>query len=257
MKLADNVYAVLALAHPIRVNAGFVVTDEGVVVIDSGWTHPSALTILGYIEAVASSSQIKYLILTEHHSDHIFGAHVFKANGAQIIAHRLTKEFLESHGEDYVEAMIERNNKPWREAKAMPQGYDFGRTFFQKVEVVLPDRTIGESTELRLGGEELRLIPTPGHLLDCISVYLPRTKILFAGDTIYSGYPPTTRFGDASQWREWIKSLEGLKELEIEVIVPGHGLLCDKSEIEQNIRYLAKLLEEEGNEDERVIENRE
>ncbi|MCL0093066.1 MBL fold metallo-hydrolase [Dehalococcoidia bacterium] len=225
MRLADNVYALLDLAHPIGVNAGFVVTDEGVVIIDTGWTHSSALTILGSIEAAAPGKPIKWVILTEHHSDHIFGASVFKARGAQIIAHRLAKEFLESKGKDYVEQMIKLFNKHWQ---TMPQGYDFGRTFFQKVELVLPDRTIDETTDLHVGGEELRLIPTSGHLLDCISVYLPRTKILFAGDTIYSGYSPTTRFGDASQWREWIKSLEGLKELEIDVIVPGHGPLCDK-----------------------------
>jgi len=243
MRLADNVYAILDLAHPIGVNAGFIITDEGVVVIDSGWTHSSALTILGYIEAAAPRLPIKYLILTEHHSDHIFGAHIFKAKGAQIIAHRLTKEFLVNEGKDYVEWMVKLENKRWG---TMPEGYDFGRTFFQKVELVLPDRTIDESTDLYIGGEELRLVPTPGHLLGCISVYLPRTKILFAGDTIYSGYSPTTRFGDEQLWREWIKSLEHLRKLEIEVIVPGHGPLCDRFEIEQNLKYLANLLEERG-----------
>jgi transposase len=85
---------------------------------------------------------------------------------------------------------------------------------------VLHDRTIDEATEICVGGEEIRLLPTPGNLKDCISVYLPRTKILFAGDTIYSSYSPTTRFGNERLWREWIQSLERLKEFEIEVIVP-------------------------------------
>jgi glyoxylase-like metal-dependent hydrolase (beta-lactamase superfamily II) len=180
------------------------------------------------------------LILTEHHSDHVFGAHLFKAKGAEIIAHKSTKEFLEGDGKDYVEIMIKLHNKPWQ--GGMPEGYDFGRTFFQKVELVLPDKTIDESTELYVGSEELRLTPSPGHLEGCISVYLPRTKILFAGDTIYSGYSPTTRFGDEQLWREWIKSLERLRELEIEVIVPGHGPLCNRFEIEQNLKYIANLL---------------
>jgi cyclase len=111
------------------------------------------------------------------------------------------------------------------------------------VELMLPDRTIGEPTDLAVGGELLKLIPTPGHLADCVSVYLPQKKILFAGDTIYSGYPPTTRFGDERLWREWITSLERLKQLEVETIVPGHGPLCGKSEIDRNIEYLAKLLQ--------------
>lgn len=232
MQLADNVYAVLDLAHPIGVNAGFVVTREGVVVIDSGLTHPSALTILGYIEAAAPGSQIKYLILTEHHSDHIFGAHVFKAGGAEIIAHKLAREYLESEGQGYVEARMFE----------MPGGFDFGRTFYRNVELVLPDRTIDGPADLSVGGELLRLIPTPGHLLDCISVYLPRSRILFAGDTVYSGYPPTTRFGDERLWSQWIVSLKRLKQLDIERIVPGHGPLCGKSEIDRNIEYLTGLL---------------
>lgn len=233
MRLAENVYAVLDLTHPIGVNAGFVVTKEGVVAIDAGLTHSSALTIVGYIQAAAPWSLIKYLVLTEHHSDHIFGAHVFKARGAEIIAHRLVRQFLESEGQGYVQSRIVE----------MPGGPDLGQIFYQNVELVLPDWTIDEPTDLFVGGQVLKLIPTPGHLLDCISVYLPQERILFAGDTIYSGYPPTTRFGDVQLWREWIGSLKRLKQLDIETIVPGHGPLCDKSEIDRNIEYLTGLLE--------------
>ena len=232
MQLAENIYAVLDLAHPIGVNAGFVVTKEGVVAIDAGLTHSSALTILGYIQAAAPGSLIRYLILTEHHSDHIFGAHVFKARGAEIIAHKLTRQYLQSAGDDYVEAR----------ALEVPGGPDSGRTFYRNVELVLPDTTVGEVTDLLVGGELLKLIPTPGHLSDCISVYLPRSRILFAGDTIYSGYQPTTRFGDEQLWRQWIASLEHLKQLDIETIVPGHGPLCNKSEIGRNMEYLVGLL---------------
>jgi cyclase len=233
MRLAENVYAVLDLAHPIGVNAGFVVTHGGVVVIDSGLTHSSALTILGYIQAAAPDSPIRYVILTEHHSDHIFGAHVFKARGAEIMAHKLTREFLESQGRDYVQARITET----------PGGPEFGDTFYRNVELALPDRTIDGPTDLLAGNELLKLIPTPGHLADCISVYLPQKKILFAGDTIYSGYPPTTKFGDERLWSEWITSLERLKQLDVETIVPGHGPVCGKSEIDRNIEYLARLLQ--------------
>jgi cyclase len=243
MKIADNVHAVLDLAHPIGVNAGFVTTREGTVVIDSGWTTSAALTILGYIDAVAPKGAIKYLILTEHHSDHIFGAHVFKARGAKILAHKLVKEFIEKEGNDYVKEMMDARNKVWLGAGMMPNGYDFGKTFFAGTKIVLPDVTIDETYLLCVGAEELRLIPTPGHLADCVSVYIPRTKVLFAGDTIYSGYSPATKFGDAELWRQWITSLEYLKTLEIDAIVPGHGPLCTKSEIEQNLRHISMLLE--------------
>lgn len=243
MKIAENVYAVLDLAHPIGVNAGFVVTEEGVVVVDSGWTHASALTILGYIDAVAPHGDVRYLIWTEHHADHIFGGHPFKERGAEVIAHRLVSEFLQDEGRSYVSQQRGARNDVWRNSTIVPEGCDFGATFFRDVELVLPDRTIDEETMLRVGREEIRLIPTPGHLRDSICVYLPRAKVLFAGDTVYSGYPPTTRFGDQELWRLWVSSLERLCELEIRTIIPGHGAPCGRDELERNAGFLRKLLD--------------
>ena len=98
MKICGNIYAVLGLHHPLGVNSGFVVTDEGVVVIDASWTYYSALTILGYIKAIAKDKPIKYLIWTEHHSDHIFGSIVFVREGAKVIAHKNAYEHLREIG---------------------------------------------------------------------------------------------------------------------------------------------------------------
>ncbi len=110
--------------------------------VDSGWTRLSALTILGYIRAAAGDADIKFLVLTEHHSDHIFGAKIFKEQGAKIIAHAKTKEFLEGEGKDYVKFMIERQNRPWADIR--DPGYDIGANLFSGVEIVLPDVTIDE-----------------------------------------------------------------------------------------------------------------
>ncbi len=98
-----------------------------------------------------------------------------------------------------------------------------------------------------VGGEEIRLIPTPGHLESNISVYLPRARILFAGDTVYSGYPPTTRFGHPELWKRWIRSLELIKALNVDKIVPGHGPICGKEEVQRNIEYLGGLLKQKKN----------
>lgn len=75
-----------------------------------------------------------------------------------------------------------------------------------------------------------------------ISVYHPASQTLIAGDTIYEGMPLTTRFGGPKQWRQWIKSLERLQQLDIKKIVPGHGKICEKEEIQRNIDYLEEFL---------------
>jgi len=86
------------------------------------------------------------------------------------------------------------------------------------------------------------LLYTPGHVPSEISVYHPKSKTLFAGDTVYEETPLTTRFGGPTQWKLWIQRLEKLDELDIENIVPGHGRICGKDEIQKNIDYLENLL---------------
>ena len=106
----------------------------------------------------------------------------------------------------------------------------------------LPDRVIEEDTILRLKDEEIHLLVTPGHVSSELSVYHPVSRTLFAGDTIYEGTPPNTRFGGPAEWQVWISNLERLKQLEINVICPGHGKLCSKKEIDKNIAYLKGIL---------------
>ncbi|RLF02514.1 MAG: hypothetical protein DRK00_09940 [Thermoprotei archaeon] len=235
------VYAVLGLQHPWGVNAGFIVTEEGVVVIDASWTVHSALTILGYARAVAPGKRIKYLVWTEHHSDHIFGSVVFVREGAKVVAHRAAAEFLKEVGgiRGYMKLMRKRVNE--RYADLLKRGYDVGAVVFEGVEDVWPDVLIEGEHSLELGGVEFRLIPTPGHTPSNLVVFLPQYRVLFAGDTVYSRYPPVTRFATPELIEKWIESLEMLLELDVDVIVPGHGPLCGREEVERNLAELKRI----------------
>jgi len=241
VKICDHVYAVLGLHHPIGVNAGFIITDDGVVVVDAGWTYCSALTILGYIKAVAGNKPIKYLIWTEHHSDHIFGSIVFVREGAKVIAHRNAYVHLKEIGgiKGYVEFMKRKINEEYR--ALVEKGYDIGSIMFEGVEDVWPDILIDSEYSLRLGDLEIKLIPSPGHTPSNIVVYLPRCKVLFAGDTIYSRYPPNTKFTTPKLIKEWIRALNHLYTLDISIIIPGHGPPCSKDEIKRNKLILEEI----------------
>ncbi|MEW6686852.1 MAG: MBL fold metallo-hydrolase [Candidatus Edwardsbacteria bacterium] len=241
MLIRDNIYAVLGLAHPIGVNAGFVVSSHGVIVIDCGLTLNSALTIYSYIKAVSGDVPIKYLVYTEHHSDHIFGAKVFKEHGAKIISHTKTKEFLLTEGKDYVSFIVNRENSYETRQKFIAMGYDFGRSFVGDVKVILPDILLEKETKMNCGDTEFIIIPTPGHLDGCLSIYFPKAKVLFAGDTIYAGFPPTTQFGNIELWEKWVGSLNYLMTFDIETIIPGHGYLCGKEEIKKNLDYIERF----------------
>jgi len=232
MRVAQNVYAVLDMFHPIGVNAGFIVTKKHIVYVDAGWTIPSAQTILGYSFAVAPNNKPKYLIFTDHHPDHISGMKAFKEAGAKTIGHvnldLWLREYFIQNWRDFI--------AQWFEDEAEKE------LLFGDVELSPLDQTIDKDTVIRVDDEEIHVLYTPGHWKACLSVYLPSSRALFAGDTIFSGFEPTTRFGDKNLWKQWIESLHRLGNLDISCIIPGHGRLCSTKEISRHIRYLKELI---------------
>lgn len=233
LRLAKNVYAVLDLFHPIGVNAGFIVTKRHIVHVDSGHTIPSAQTIYGYSKAAAPENEPAYLIFTDHHTDHIFGMKVFREAGARTLGHARLDRWLT----EYMIASYKEIIKTF--------GLDEKRRELKygDVELFPLDETVDRDRVIEIDGEEIDILTTPGHWEACLSLYLPASRILFAGDTIYSGFNPTTRFGNKELWKKWINSLEKLSKLDIRTIVPGHGRICGKDEIPRHIRYLEDLLE--------------
>jgi len=202
------------------------------VYVDSGLTIPSAQTILGYSMAVAPNNKPKYLIFTDHHIDHVAGMKIFKAAGAKTIGHTN----LDLHLREY---LIQN----WREFIKQRIKDDTERELlFGDVELSPLDQTIDKDTIIKVDNEEIHILYTPGHWKACLSVYLPSSKVLFAGDTIFSGFEPTTRFGDKDLWQQWINSLEKLKKLNIKTIIPGHGRPCDIKEIPRHIAHLKQII---------------
>jgi len=215
-RITENVYAITNLYHTSEgfgTNAGIIFTAQAVVFIDSGMTIASGDFLWQTAHERMSGQEDLYLILTHHHSDHVFGMRALKEKGAKVIAHTAVKEFLENENGRYKRFIVEKCG--WDPQK--------GDKILGDVLLSLPDQLIEKDTVLRLNNEEIHLLVTPGHVPGEISVYHPASRTLFAGDTIYEGTPPTTRFGGPAEWRVWISHLERLKQLEVDVICPGHG----------------------------------
>jgi glyoxylase-like metal-dependent hydrolase (beta-lactamase superfamily II) len=237
-KITDDVYAVTGLYHSAEsaggVSAGVVFTENSVVFIDAGMTIASGEFLWNLVAERLKGGEEIYLILTHHHSDHVFGMRVFKDRGAKVIAHSATKWFIETRGAGYKQFIVDMD-------KLSPEE---GDSIYGDVLLAPPDQTIEADTVLNIDGVEIDLLATPGHVPGELSVYLPSAKVIFAGDTVYEGTPPHTRFGGPAEWREWIAQLDRLKRLNASAIVPGHGKLCDNSTIDENISHLEKLLEQ-------------
>lgn len=248
IEIAENVLAVMGLYHSAEsgftVNAGIIFTDQSVVFIDSGMSIASGEFLWGIAQKRMKGDEDIYLILTHHHSDHVFGMHAIKKRGAKVIAHSITGMwFRRLPGDQYKKFLAERDGWPPEKADRV----------YGNVVLSVPDEAIDQDTVLNVDGEEIHVLVTPGHVPSELSVYHPRSKTLFAGDTIYEGSELTTRFGSLVEWKIWVSQLERLKKLEIATIVPGHGKLCGEEEIDRNIDYLRSKIEKINKDSHREI----
>ena len=171
MRIAENVYAVMDLYHPIGVNAGFIVTKSHIVYVDSGHTIPSAQTIYGYSKAAAPENEPSYLILTDHHTDHIFGMKVFRNAGATTLGHKRLDRWMEEY-------LMPNFGKVIRTFGLDEKARDL---IYGDVELFPLDETVDQDTTITIDGEEIEILTTPGHWEACLSVYIPSSRILFAG----------------------------------------------------------------------------
>lgn len=237
-EIAKNVLAVTGLYHSAEgrfyVNAGIIFTDKSIIFTDTGMSIASGEFLWKIARKKMKGDENLNLILTHHHSDHVFGMHVLKEKGAKVIAHETVRYWFKRFtGERYKKFLAERQG--WSPEKA--------DEIFGKVVLTAPDKVVDQDTVLNIDGEEIHVLVTPGHVPSELSVYHPRSKTLFAGDTIYEGSRLTTRFGGPAEWKLWISQLERLKKLDIKIIVPGHGKLCSKEEIDRNIAFLREEVE--------------
>lgn len=236
-KLAENVFGVEHLYHskgPLAgVNAGIILTPESVIFVDSGMSIASSEYLWRLAQKKMEGQKKIYLILTHSHSDHVFGMRVMKDRGAEVIGHILTAEHLKDDDGNYFRFIIDMDGITREE----------GMKRYGPVVLYEPDRYIEKDTCLTIDGEEIRLFVTPGHTPDSICIYHPGSKILFAGDSVYEGMAPGTRFGGPEEWKEWISHLERLKKLDIKAVVPGHGKICGIRVLDQNISFLKRKID--------------
>lgn len=186
-------------------NAGFVVTPAGVVVIDALGSPALAQRLIAEIRRV-SAQPVTHVIVTHYHADHIYGLQVFKANGARILAHRAARDYLQS---DTARLRLEASRQelaPWVDAQTR---------------LVEADDWLDGDRTLTVGGVPMQIRHLgPSHTPEDLAVYLPRQKLLFAGDLVFRARIPFVGQADS---RQWIKSLDVLLGFDTTVIVPGHG----------------------------------
>jgi len=187
-------------------NAGFVVTEDGVLVVDALGSPTLANELIAEIRRV-TPLPIRYLVVTHFHADHSYGLQACKAAGAQILGHPSGREYLNS---ETARLRLEASRKelaPWIDAQTQLIGADRW----------LPD----VQTELRLGSFVFQIRHVgPSHTPEDLVVFVPKAGVLFAGDLVFRGRIPFVGQADS---RQWITSLATLIGFAPRIMVPGHG----------------------------------
>jgi cyclase len=207
-------------------NPSYVVTTDGVVVIDTPQLPTKAV---GMREEAESHGPIRYVINTEHHVDHIFGNYYFKGAGKVVHHQGVHDRFMVVYPElDPFAYAFE--SVPGPAARGTDLDDPEGAKLWPDRDTYYADPnkngiTFTGDLTLWVGNHTFHLLHTPGHTPGQVAVYIPEERTVFTGDTIFSACQTWLMTSDVDQW---ITSLDRIRGLEIERVVPGHGPITNK-----------------------------
>lgn len=245
-QISDGIYAYIDVKsgsanNRFGANAGIVIGDHGVLVVDTLTSAKEALTFMEDIRKV-TDKPIHYVVNTHYHLDHAFGNCLFADMGAEIICHANCRK-----------QTLVIKDKALETAKSL--GMDDAA--LEGTRIVVPNMAFKDTMELDLGNREVRLVYSgqDSHTAGSIVVWVPEQKVAFAGDILFTNFHPYLAEGDLEGWS---KSLDSLLALGAEKIVPGHGPLSGSKDIKDMKAYLtafdriAKNLCTAGNDIEKI-----
>lgn len=201
------------------VNTGFIVTEEGVIVIDTG---PSLRYGKEMRELIKSTTDqpIKYVFNTHHHPDHFLGNQAF--SDVSIYSLPKTENQIKVHGNAFAENM-----------------YRLVGDWMRSTESIPPSKAI-EVEELNLGSHKIKLMPFTGHTGSDLVIVDDKTGVVFASDMVFFQRALTTPHTPGLDI--WKKEIKALRELEYKLLIPGHGpVVEDYSALDQMEAYLSWL----------------
>ena len=225
-KIAENTYLVEGSTDNFSkdngghiVNVAFIVTDAGVVLIDTGPSLAYGKALRAAIATVTDKPVVQ-VFLTHHHPDHALGNQAFA--DVPIAALEGTKQLLAEQGDHMAENM-----------------YRIIGDHMRGTEVVLPTQIV-EAGVIEIGGHSLQLLALTGHTSADLAILDQRTGVLFAGDLVF--YQRALATPNTPGLEAWLADINTLQNLPWTLIVPGHGpLATDKQPFLQMHDYLTWL----------------
>ncbi|HEY7245309.1 MAG TPA: MBL fold metallo-hydrolase [Xanthobacteraceae bacterium] len=203
-------------------NSAFLVTDEGVLVVDTRQHPRDGQDLLVRIRRI-TDKPVKWVVNTHFHGDHTYGNSVFKTAGATIIAHSDTARIMQQVAEKEF-----ARRQPFFKARS----YDPG-----EVHLTLPDLTFAKEVRIRLGGREVRIAYLgPGQNPGDTFVFLPHDRAVFTPGAFARRSMPNMAFTPAVD--KWIDLLRQVAAMDIATVMPPHGDIATTADVAELAQFL-------------------
>lgn len=244
-------------------NAGLIVGQRERLLVDTFFDLAHTRCLLdAFGKYVSGGNEPQVTVNTHANGDHCYG-NVLTKSERVIASKRALSEMHEMPprklaGLIMAARLVKRSGPlgPWMSrlfnALGLRMGADFldaapyvleafSRFDFENIDFVLPNETFESELEIDLGDVHVRLIELgPAHTGGDIVAYVPEARTLFCGDLLFEGMHPLMWAGTPSSY---LQALERLLKFELDVVVPGHGNLTDRTGIVRHIEYLRGLRE--------------
>jgi len=197
-------------------NSAFLVTDDGVLVVDTRQHPRDGQDLLNRIRRL-TDKPIRWVVNTHFHGDHTYGNSVFKAAGATIIAHNDTARIM---------AQVDSKEFQRRQPFFKARNYDPA-----EIKLTLPDVTFDHGMTIRLGNREIRLAYSgPGQNPGDTFVLFPHARALFTPGAFARRSMPNMAFTPSVE--NWIKLLTETAGMDVDTILPPHGAMASRADVQ-------------------------
>ena len=237
-KIVDGVYHAVGTGNLVVMsNAAIFEGDSDVLVVDSHVSPGGAWALREELKAI-TSKPIRYVVNSHFHFDHSHGNQVYGPE-VSIIGHEFARAQMaagksrDSRAHDFFVGGVPTTIKNLEGRLAAAKDEKERATIQAQLEVqrnhlegtnavrpTPPNVTLTHTMTLHRGSREIRILHLGrAHTAGDVIVYLPKERVIATGDLLVEG---TSYMGDAF-FTEWIDTIEALKSLDFDTVLPGHG----------------------------------
>ena len=193
-------------------NLSFVITDDGVVVMNSGDNYLLAQSLHEEIKKL-TRQPVKYVVLENSQGHAMLGSNYWQEQGARIIVHKDAAQIIEADGAQILKAMRNR-----------------ARDKAFKTELFKPDIVTGDRYELNMGSWKLEVLYLgPSHSPGDLTLWIPAKKLVISGDVAFHQRMPP--LFDDTNTAAWLDTWKKFEDLHAQYVIPGHGVATNMEEV--------------------------